>query len=357
MFTHIYDHMYILFSGHYRSYTQEIIVIGQYSGRTTFQMGHAATQVSALERDGTKVQHNSLRGPAVSDCTVTFKGCIGWFHSVYWRNSLEPCLGEPVVLLFRPQILQVLEIIPPRKVKETKWPWICKILQGKDFFFGLRSWEALRLQSLIVEDVSIWVFLMIGKLLKARHLMMFQMTSSFQPVVSRRERSQPPRKSKSNNCELHLIALINWFTLLQPEKCMPVLPGTSRSTARSATLFTRTTESPGCFARRIFHLFHEWFLWALLGDLRLRVDKRSWDQRCLMYMVPFLVISSWTDPGWHKSHANWIQLANCVCTEEERVDWRRSKTNRLERTINYPCVDVLNMTDLNCRVLFTRRSG
>ena len=121
LFTHIYDHMCILFSGHQRSYTQEIIVIGQYSGRTTFQMGHAATQVSALERDGTKVQHNSLRGPAVSDCTVTFKGWY-WLHSVNlktapgfevldenWRNSLEPCLGEPVVLLFRPQILQVLE--------------------------------------------------------------------------------------------------------------------------------------------------------------------------------------------------------------------------------------------------------
>lgn len=173
---------------------------------------------------------------------------------------------------------------------------------------------------------------MIGKLF-ARHLMMFQMTSSFQPVVSRRERSQPPRKSMSNNCErcfpLHLI------TLLQPEKCMPVLPGTSRSTARSATLFTRTTESPGCFARRIFHLFHEWFLWALLTDLRLRVDKRSWDQRCLMYMVPFLVISSWTDPGWHKSHANWIQLARLVFAlrksewiggDPKQTGWKKPET-------------------------------
>lgn len=64
---------------------------------------------------------------------------------------------------------------------------------------------------------------MIGKLLKARHLMMFQMTSSFQPVVSRRERSQPPRKSMSNNCErsfpLHLITLIHIVTTRKVYAC------------------------------------------------------------------------------------------------------------------------------------------
>ena len=118
------------------------------------------------------------------------------FQTSIRRNSLEPCLGEPVVLLFRPQISRL-------RSSTFKYLQVC---------YG---WKAPA-PGFIVEDVSIWVFLMIGKLF-ARHLMMFQMTSSFQPVMSRRERSQPPRKSMSNNCErffsLHLIIL------LQPERC------------------------------------------------------------------------------------------------------------------------------------------
>lgn len=199
---------------------------------------------------------------------------------------------------------------------------------------------------------------MIGKLLKSRHLMMFQMTSSFQPVVSRRERSQPPRKSMSNNCErafpLHLVTLIHIVTTRKVYACFARYFKKYCSQCHSIYPDNRITRV--LCSQNLSSI--SWVISVgIAGDLGLRVDKRSWDQRCLMFMVPFLVISSWTDPGWHQSHANWIQLANCVCTEEERVDWRRSKTNRLEKTRNFPCVGVLNMTDLNCRVLFTRRSG
>ena len=200
---------------------------------------------------------------------------------------------------------------------------------------------------------------MIGKLLKARHLMMFQMTSSFQPVVSRRERSQPPRKSMSNNCErsfpLHLITLIHILTTRKVYACF----------ARYFKKYCSQCHSiyPD---NRITRVLCSQNLSSISWVISVGIAGRSSAQGGQTQLGPTMFNVYGTFLSDFQLNRSWLtqkpcQLdpigKACVCTEEERVDWRRSKTNRLEKTRNYPCVDVLNMTDLNCRVLFTRRSG
>ena len=143
------------------------------------------------------------------------------------------------------------------------------------------------------------------------------------------------------------------------------LPGTSRSTARSATLFTLTTESPGCAESFIHYMKHKWCLSALgrsfqggqtqLGPTMFNIygtflsDFQLNRSRLKKKNMPISI-----------RKLKPLRTGEWIGGDPKQTGWKNTKEIVLSQTnlamTNPPCVDVLNMTDLNCRVLFTRRS-